>query len=769
MQPVEPVIAEDVAAAASAEDAAGGDVASAPQAPPPPPSVPQSVREQTQRLLAEVTAPNRDYTDAVRQYARDVETLFPFDELTRKRGRGRSKREQDRTVRVPMVLRNAQQTLAMVCPYRHDGTWKPADQVPPDGDERNTDAGDPLLMRFGTTLTMEVRDEIKRTGTTQAIREWVSHAIWFRVGILKITYQREFLTDPLMVGRVNDLSDNIARLQELTLRAMRGEITEQDAEWQDKLDLEEQILAGAELRRWEGIRAEVVPLTRFKMDPRVKSFARVYDAGWHDFEYIYRRSEVAARFPFHQESDGSWSGVHHQDLLAAMTCDEHGTMVPADQRPQPRQVPEAKPGAEQSDDDPYILVHERWDLRTGTVYWLVDGVPYPLDTWIPDRQPAQWYPTHLLILNDDPMTWYGRSDTELQGPVQARWNRKASDEELQRWLSLARLFATDAIDKPEDFVLQDPGMLKVLAAAAGKSISEILQVVSIPYNPAAFDRQDDERSMRSLARVPEQTLGVTDGRTTATAIQAANAGSAVATSDKQEVVRAALGRVRESIAQILMQERRPEEVLRRRGRHALWPRIYSDREAQQLRAQIDAQVHQTVTNELMALETDAAMQGLPASDPDPVAVDQRIAELTEQLTIEATGMPVVMSRHELYEGLTLDVDISVDSQADAMARFDRVVQLLQAVGQTGATADPERLSRLVGKIMREERAADSLFVIRPDELAARLIQAVQGGKPLSPEAMQALIALLAPAAAAPPPGPGTAAPPPPTAPPGSAP
>ncbi len=715
--------------------------------PPPPPTVPDSVREQTKRRLAELDD-TPEYREACQQYARDIETLFPFDELIK--GKRRSKRETDRTVRVPIVLRNQQQTLALVCPYRHDGSWMPADQVPPPGAKPgDEDLGDPILEQFGNTVTMEVRDEIKRTKTNVVIRECVSHGIWFRAGILKITYQREFLTDPLMMSRINDLSDNLARLQELTMRAMRGEITEQDAEWQDKLDLEEQILAGGELKQWEGIRAEVIPLPRFKMHPSVKSLAKAMDAPWQDFEYIYRRSFVASRFPYKPNGDGTWTGVHPDDLDKADLCDESGRIDKKANARRDRRQPSTQQTEEDKKDDPYVKVHECWDLTTGTVKWYVAGVDYPLDSWIPDRQPAQWYPTHILILNEDPLSWYGRSDTELQGPTQDRWNRKASDEELQRWLSLARLYATDSIEKSEDFELPEPGKLRVLAAAQGKTITDVLQTVSIPYDPAAFNREDDERMMRSLSRIPEQAMGVTDGRTTATAIQAASAGSAVATSDKQEVVRAFLAGVREHIAQVLLQERKPEKVLQRRGKYAIWPKIYSEGEAKRLQAAIDQQVRQTVTDELMAMESQSAMAGVQAPPPDAVAVDMRIAELTEQLTIEATGMPVIMSREELYNGLTLSMDVSVDSQADAMARFDVVTKLLMAMKESGITADPDVLSKLVGKILREDRSAAQLFVTKPDDLAARLVQAVQGGKQLSPEAQQALMSLVAPM---PPPG-----------------
>jgi hypothetical protein len=127
----------------------------------------------------------------------------------------------------------------------------------------------------------------------------------------------------------------------------------------------------------------------------------------------------------------------------------------------------------------------------------------------------------------------------------------------------------------------------------------------------------------------------------------------------------------------------------------------------------------------------------------------RIAELTEAKTIEATGMPVIMSREELYNGLTLSMDVSVDSQADAMVRFETVTKLLMAMKESGVMPDPDVLSKLVGKILREDRAASKLFISKPDDLAARLIQSVEGGKPLSPEAMHALLALVAPA---PPPG-----------------
>lgn len=735
-------------------DVTGEGGASVPNAKAAPPTVPDSVRMQTKRMLEEM-ADTPDFTEACKQYARDVESLFPFDELKKK---GRSKRHKDRLVRVPMVLRNAQQTLALTCPYRHDGAWEPCDRVPPPGAKPDDDQTDPIQTAFAQTLTMEVRDEYVSSRLTPTIREYVSHAIWFRVGIVKLTYQREFLTDPITAARANDLSDNMARLQDLTMRAARGEITEQDAEWQDKLDLEEQILAGGELRRWEGVRAEVVPLTRFRMDPSVKSLARALDAGWHDFEYIYRRSFVRTRFPYAPGADGvTWTGVHPDDLEKATTCDEFGQVDAKASRDGPGQKASRKTEADK-DNDPWVKIHERWNLTTGTVYWLVDGVDYPLDTWIPDRQPGRWYPTHLLVLNDDPMSWYGRSDTELQAPVQDRWNRKASDEELARWFSIARIFCTDNVDKPEDIEFPDPGKIKVIPAAQGKPINDVLQVVTMPLNQASFDRSDDERQMRSLARVPEQALGVTDGRTTATAIQAASQGSAVATSDKQEVVKQALHEIRQHVAEILLQERKADEVMARRGPHAIWPKVYAEADAKRIKTQIQQQVQQKITDDLMAIETQAAMVGQRAPEPDVVAVDRQIAALTEQACISKTGMPFVMSREELYRGLRLSIDVNTDGQADAMARFDRVIQMVQALGQSGVMPDPDALSRLVGQIMREDKAASKLFVTRPDDLAARLVQAVQGGKKLSPEAMQALMALIAPA---PPPG----APPAPGAPP----
>jgi hypothetical protein len=621
--------------------------------------------------------------------------------------------------------------------------------VPPPGKTFEEAPADPVLAAFGQTLAQEQEEAIERNDMVPTLRSWISQGIWFRAGIVKLTYQRDIRTDCLSDARGPDQQDNGQRLAYLTQLAAWGEIEESDAEWQEKLDLEETLNAGSELEVWAGPRAEVVPLNRFRVSPEVKSFAQIYDARWHNFDYIKTRAEILEKWPYRLIGTGPdgdvFEGVHPDDLDACATCDEYGVREKQPKAKRRGQRIDPRPDSENDKDERKYLIHERWDRRTGRVYWLLDGLEYPADTWIPKRQSEQWFPTHVIVFNDDPSCWYGRSDTELQAPIQSRWNRKASEEELQRWLSIPRGFGSDAIEKPEDIELPAPGRIKIIPGKAGVPINQLLQWMQAPYDPAAFDRSDDERMMRLMARVPEQALGVTDSRTTATAIATANQGASVATSDKQEVVRAALHRFRKALAEMLLQEEKPEDVIRRRGPHAVWPTVYGRRESKVMEAEIDAQVRQAVTDELMQVETQAAMTGQVAPPPDPIAVDQRIAALKEQLCLEKTGFPAIASREELYRGLRLSVQVSVDNQADAAARFQLIVQALQAISASGLMPDPEALSGLIATIMREERAFSKLFIAKPDDLASRLIQSVQNGKSLSPEATQALMALVTPA------------------------
>jgi hypothetical protein len=726
---------------------------------PPRPTVPKELREWT-RKWAEETNGSAEFVDACRQYDEDMRCLFPADALKkeskffpgRKVGAKRP-RKANREVQIGRIFQNSQQSLAVLMPGDINFRVKARPEIPAMGG-MTMEAGpsrDPYLLQWGLTCDDRIQRHFEEAEFISKMRDWARHTIWFRAGIFKMAYQRDFHMDPLMAGRMGDAQNDAARMQYLLTRLLRGEIEEGSAESYELQCMAKAIQESGEIAVWAGLVGDNIPLNRFICDGRVRSLSNMHTARWQGDIVSMTGADILTRWPYEPKEDGTWEGVHPDDLMECpdLEPDSNLQQVMARERELWEQRKAGKVAQQTNQDkraaleDRMFLVKEVWAAcESNTVFWLIPGLQYPADKWIPTKRPQRWFPYYQHVLNPQPETWYGRSDTELMAPIQDRRNRKRSDQEIARWLSMGSRGIADVsqidgqqIDKIRSL---SPGdILKMMLNGQG-DINKAISWLVVPYNKESFDDTDDAADERLIHRMPEQAMGITDPKTTATAIQTANVGSQIAFTDRQFDFNQAVKRIVSDALEILAQEERPEEVRQDSGPNALWPKIYGDAEAKKLYAQIQEEVKAQVVGEIEGQLFDAEMSGeAPAISQEQV--DQRIAHLTEQKCLETFGFPEPLSREGLFRRSQVQVKVDINGAMDRERRVMSITKLLHEMIGLGIQVNPEPIGRLLSNLMGEDDTFGALFKPDPNQLVAMLAQIAEvDPSKLTPEAATVL-------------------------------
>ena len=667
-----------------------------------------------------------DYDVAVRAARECQKTLFPqwFDRTDRFRGNVPLElrtRKDDRRVRVQLAYKNVLQTVAMTVPDDHTYKWVPEAQV-------GADAGiaDPTVQALADTLLPVSKSYCEEAGFQDIVQGWVQDACQYRLGIMKVVFDKEYLSDTSKIhSEGKDQQDNIQRLRALLEDFDNKRFTDQSAEYKEIEMLSESLgIDKGELKVWTGIRAELVPIDSFRVDPAIRGFEQVYQASWMSHDVQMSVDEIKTKYPFKLNEDGqTFTGAHPDDL--SQYSKNNTNTSPNVPKPSygnqekgkgPHPVPDSKAEIDR------LTVREVWARKLNKVFVMIEGIDYIIAEWVPDPTPKQWYPFRLLRLNRVTGQVYGISDVELQMEIQHRINRKRTDEEKARWLSLPRgIYNTQGIEQQEIGKMRDhnPGEWKGLNLGGAKSIKEVMEFVSFPFDVNAFNTSQDEIEMRQMSSLPQQFMGGTGGGGIkySSEMDAAMQGAAISANSRGACIRKAVEGTYDLIAELLLQNLSPEDAMEIAGPMAFWPKVKTEQEARRILAEIDAQVAQEIQQKVQADAMMAMQQGLPA--PPPPNEEQMLQTKQagrQQKSMEAFGWETPVTRETIFRRLHCNITVAMNAQADRNQRIQAITGIFSAI-QMGAQAaascgrpfDPAPLMKLVVPLFNGDTEIQKMF------------------------------------------------------------
>lgn len=725
----------------------------------PRPEVPQATQAQITDWWAQ-TDNLSQRTNALWEAREANKTLFParFDVNDPTRGHtpielstGRDKRR----VRISRIYRDSLQTTALTVPEDIDFRWTPAPQASPPEQLGIpiTEALDPINPLFAKTLTIVERSLLDEAKFTQKFQAWVQDASIYPISVLKYCFRREFSTTYLnSTPPDKDVSDSAALLEALVQEyALKG-FDENDARFAKMLDLVKMLQNNAKLSRWFGVDLQIISMDSFGISEDARDLVDIYDAPFMFQDALLTGEQLLTRFPYNPTPDeaGNTFGIREDELANATPWDAENSTTDPNARgttrgranTQPRTVGLAAMNKRATSGDPKkqkYLVRELWSKKTRTVYTMLKGATNYLEVYIPQKTSERWYPFAILAPNRVPTEVYGISDLELKREIQNRINRKRTDEEKARWLSLDRLiYNTQALDAKEAVKLSDiqPGCAKgINLGSPSAKIGEAIMPFAYQFKPEAFDTSKDERDIDMMGALPVQALGQTGVANYAAEVEVAAQGAAAAVKQRQGFVKREIQGMLHSLAEILLQELTPEEARAIAGPYAFWPVVYDEVEAEKITEGIKAGIIQQVAPQVMAGVAQNAMNGMPIDVQSIQAqLEQLAAPLVTASIVNTYGSEEIVTRESIYRRLKVQVKSTLLSTLDRQSRIQSITLLAAAVAQmteaavaSGTPFNPRGLLKKAAELLDETEDFDEMFpAISPLDLAAQQQAAAAG-------------------------------------------
>jgi hypothetical protein len=718
------------------------------------------------------------FDEAVKAAREAQKTLFPawHDKGDRWLGKvplEKRTRREDRMVRTPHIFIGQKQAIAQTVPEDHTATWKPKEKVRRRDDQVDIIASD-AEERWAETIRIGTTTYLREAALQEWLEAFVQDAKSYPIAVLKMTFQRDWGTDPLNgVSQSGDEQDSTQRVRVMIEEVRRGNLTKDDPRWLELHQLIQTLGGKSELELFQGFRISTVPINAFRAPDSCRDPLTIYQQPWLADDTDMTVEEIRTKFPFIQKpagadgAAGEWTGVHPDDLDTATKGD--GTTAGSlratgagNSRDLKRRSTRRGAGRADQQVKATLIVREVWHRLTNTVYVLVEGISYPVAKWVPERQHDEWFPYIVFVPNRITNDLYGISDVELQADIQHRRNRKATDEEKARWLGLPRDFFDTSVGDADAvrnaFRAAKPGEITGLPLG-GKPIEETIHRLAYDHKPEAFDTTRDEQDQRLAARMPEQTQGVTGRAKFAKEVEEAARGNEVATAYDQSLYRRFLVRVYHRAAQTLIFELDADDWREACGEYALIPEMATEEEVRSVRQAIRQEAMEAAVAQVMQMaQTDATLANA-YGQPDQVSMKRRAQDVASQiekkLCDQRYGPEGLISREGLYRRLHCEVDLSVNGSLDRDKRLNGlsmmgeiVRNMAEAARVAGKRLDPGPLIRRVAQLTGEQAELDAMFSDDPNALAADLVQILAQGEQLDQETVAMLTQVLGPIMAA---------------------
>jgi len=224
------------------------------------------------------------------------------------------------------------------------------------------------------------------------------------IGVLKMVYQKEYRGDPLIIRRIEDTQDNLAKVEALITSLKKEDDPAQVAKQRDEIRANLKALqAQNEVRIFKG----------FVVDRLKSEDFLVLDESVVEFDEYVDSSALAQR---------TWYTVDRAKQIFRMEmtgATRYGRPRVDDKtaqsnNPNPDNTP---PG------DMYICAVEIWDKENGVIRTVVKGMNrWVREPYAPDHSPQRWYPFYVLAFNPIEGRWRPLSDVELLMGLQDEYN-----------------------------------------------------------------------------------------------------------------------------------------------------------------------------------------------------------------------------------------------------------------------------------------------------------------------------------------------------------
>ena len=414
---------------------------------------------------------------------------------------------------------------------------------------------------FSATLETVLNESLKKADLKKVAKQVIRSCMTSKIGIVKVTYQRDYYKDPLVSRQFNDAQDSLARLQSDVRELMandtyggeKDELIEEVKE--TMLGLQDRV----EVMQREGLNLGFVRPEDFRMDTSLDTLQEYQSAQWMANVTWMTPSDVMDRFQISKKEVEEFTIYRRTDagILNRLTRDD------------------AVQANSTEDVNLAVAVWEYWDRTAQTVFTFAEGGKKWLkEPFHPNRLGEKFFPFFLLGLNwVDGQEW-PISETELLLSLQDEYNTIRTQHAKHRELS-APFFVADAsrVNYEDIEVFSNAAIGEIaLINASGQNVNTVFQPsVPPPMNPQVYDTAPLRTDMEWISGLGDAQRGGVNRAKTATEANIQQAGLATRIAEKVDQTEDWLKELGWFAAEILLQEIQPQKAMEIAGPQAFWP------------------------------------------------------------------------------------------------------------------------------------------------------------------------------------------------------
>lgn len=403
------------------------------------------------------------------------------------------------------------------------------------------------LKLFCQTLEKVTNTSLEKADLKGRAKATVRSALTTSFGLVKVMYQRDLNTDPVITARINDTQDNIAEVERLLADIddpeQRGGLEAKRAE----LD---QIMAGlneqTEVSAAEGLVIDRVLTENLLVDPSVVEFFDYKDADWMAQVIPMKKAQAEATYKL--------------KLDKAKAYETAGKPEARDHR--------FASGSKSLDEDRQIAVIEVWDKVTQRVYTLAEGCDFWLrEPYSPPKVGERWYPFFLLPYQLVDGQFVAPSLVDLTEKMQDEHNAARDNFNEHRKLAKPGWIAGGDISEKtiKRYTDSEIGEITIIDTE-GKPLSQVIVPRQHPpIDPAVYDTSIVRQDWELVTGVQDSQRGSIVKAKTATEANIMQQGLSARVGEFRDQVEDWLQELSQFAAQILLQEMTPAQVERIMG------------------------------------------------------------------------------------------------------------------------------------------------------------------------------------------------------------
>ena len=380
-------------------------------------------------------------------------------------------------------------------------------------------------------------------------------------GWLKVIFQRNMTTDPIVVKRMDDIQDNIKTIERLIkettdqegLEEKAGELESKKEELNQQLNsLEEK----KEVVRSKGLSFALRPSENIVFSDEVCDVEDIPRAEWITDLIWMRESKVKERFGF-APKEGTRFFEKTMDPDAFAKQKDRDT--------------------DKGDEDKLMLVYEMWRSSDKRIYTMCAGYEgYLRDPYTPRKVGERFHGFFPLCFDETDGTPYPLAlVTQLRSMQDEHVTTRSNFREHREKAVPFNVAHGGDLDPNDTDKLTNPGFLETVvlkSAPQGQPLEAVFKAVQHPpIDPAVYSTEHIRQDWEQVTRRGDAARGTIGRSKTATEADILQTNLNIDTSERRDVVEDWFRAVAKYSAELVLQEYNEAEVRRIAGEGARWP------------------------------------------------------------------------------------------------------------------------------------------------------------------------------------------------------